>query len=188
MQNVGAVDAASGKKLWLSAWPGRTAVIPTPIFHEGHVFVSSGYGVGCKQVAVNAQNEPSDVWMNTNLINHHGGVILKDGCLYGYSDKAGWTCLDWKTGEVKWAEKKLGKGAIHGADGMFYLLEESSGTVALIEASPAGWNEHARFKMDPQTTQRKPDGRIWTHPVVSNGMLFLRDQEWIHCYDVRAAR
>jgi hypothetical protein len=42
--------------------------------------------------------------------------------------------------------------------------------------------------MDPQTTQRKPDGRIWTHPVVSNGMLFLRDQEWIHCYDVRAAR
>lgn len=186
MQNVGAVDAKSGKSLWRSPWPGRTAVIPTPIFHGGDVFVSSGYGVGCKQVRVNAQNEVTDLWMNTNMINHHGGVILKDGHLYGYSDKSGWSCLNWSTGEVKWAEKKLGKGAIHGADGMFYLLEESSGTVALIEASAEGWKEKSRFKIDPQTTQRKPDGRIWTHPVVSNGKLYLRDQEWIHCYDVRA--
>jgi outer membrane protein assembly factor BamB len=186
MQNVGAVDAETGKKLWLSPWPGRTAVIPTPIFHGGDVFVASGYGVGCKQVRVDARNAVNDTWTNTNMVNHHGGVILKDGYLYGYSDKAGWSCLDWKTGEVKWAEKKLGKGAIHGADGMFYLLEETSGTVALIEASPDAWKEHSRFKLDPQTTQRKPDGRIWTHPVVSNGKLYLRDQEWIHCYDVRA--
>jgi outer membrane protein assembly factor BamB len=188
MQNVGGVDAKTGKKLWLSAWPGKTAVIPTPIFHGGDVFVASGYGVGCKQVNVGPENAVADRWTNTNMVNHHGGVILKDGYLYGYSDKGGWSCLDWKTGEVKWAEKKLGKGAIHGADGMFYLLDESSGTVALIEASPDGWKEHSRFKIDPQTTLRKPAGRIWTHPVVSNGMLYLRDQELIHCYDVRAGR
>jgi outer membrane protein assembly factor BamB len=188
MQNVGAVNAVDGKKLWLSPWPGRTAVIPTPIFHGGEVFVASGYGVGCKKVQVAARNEVTDLWTNTNMVNHHGGVILKDGYLYGYSDKGGWTCMDWKTGEIKWAEKKLGKGAIHGADGMFYLLEEGSGTLALIEASPEAWKEHARFKMDPQTTQRKPDGRVWTHPVVSNGRLYLRDQEWVHCYDVRAGR
>jgi hypothetical protein len=96
--------------------------------------------------------------------------------------------LDWKTGEVKWADKSLGKGTIHCADGMFYLLEESSGVVALIDTSSQAWTERSRFKIEPQTAQRKPDGRVWTHPVVSNGRLYLRDQELIHCYDVRAGK
>jgi outer membrane protein assembly factor BamB len=186
MQHVGGVDARSGAKLWLSDWQGKTAVIPTPIQKGNEVFISSGYGVGCKQVRVASDNSVSDVWTNTNMINHHGGVILLKDHLYGYSDKAGWSCLDWKSGEVKWADKSLGKGAIHCADGMFYLLEESSGVVALVEASSQAWSEASRFKIDPQTTQRKPDGKVWTHPVVSNGRLYLRDQELIHCYEVRA--
>ena len=112
-------------------------------------------------------------------------TLLVGDYLYGYSDKGGWTCQDFKSGDVKWQEKKLGKGAIHCADGMLYLLEESSGTAVLIEASPDGWKEHGRFKLEPQTTQRKPQGKIWVHPVVSNGKLYLRDQELIFCFDVK---
>jgi outer membrane protein assembly factor BamB len=185
MQSVGGVDAKTGKKLWLSAWPGRTAVIPTPVVRGNEVFVSSGYGVGSKLVTVGADNAASDVWTNTNLINHHGGVLRVADHLYGYSDKGGWTCLDWKTGEIKWADKSLGKGAVHCAEGMLYLLDEKDGSVVLADASPTGWKEHGRFKIDPQTTQRKPDGRIWTHPVVSGGKLYLRDQELLFCFDVR---
>ncbi len=185
MQHFGGFDAKDGRKLWMSDWTGRTAVIPTPIFSNGDVYVASGYGVGCKLVHIGAQNKVEDGWTNTNMVNHHGGVILHKGFLYGYSDKGGWTCQDWKSGEVKWADKSLGKGAVHCADGMLYLLEESSGTVALIEASPAGWKEHSRFKLDPQTSQRKPDGKVWTHPVVADGRLYLRDQEMLTCFDVR---
>jgi len=86
---------------------------------------------------------------------------------------------------VKWAEKKLGKGAIHCADGKLYLLEENSGKVVLIDASPDGWKQHGSLTVDPQTTQRSPKGKIWTHPVVSNGKLYLRDQEYVYCYDVK---
>ena len=119
------------------------------------------------------------------MVNHHGGVILVDGYLYGYNDKAGWTCMDFKTGTVKWTEKKaLGKGAIHYADGCFYLLEEKTGTVVLIKASSKGWDEQGRFTLSPQTTQRNPKGMVWTHPVVSGGKLYLRDQELLFCYDV----
>ncbi len=185
MQHVGGVDAKTGKQLWLSNWPGKTAVIPTPIFKDGKVYVTSGYGVGCKLLDLGANGNPKEVWTNTNMINHHGGVILVGDYLYGYSDKGGWTCQDFKTGEVKWADKKLGKGAIHCADGMLYLLEESTGTVALIEASPNGWSEQGRFKLDPQTLLRKAAGKIWTHPVVCNGKLYLRDQDLIYCYDVK---
>jgi outer membrane protein assembly factor BamB len=185
MQNVGGVDAKTGKKLWLSPWAGRTAVIPTPVVRGNEVFIASGYGVGCKLVSVGAGDAPTDLWSNTNLINHHGGVVRVGDHLYGHSDKGGWTCLDWKSGEVRWADKSLGKGALHCAGGMLYLLDERDGSVVLADAAETGWKEHGRFKLDPQTTQRKPDGRIWTHPVVSNGKLYLRDQELLFCYDVR---
>jgi outer membrane protein assembly factor BamB len=119
------------------------------------------------------------------MINHHGGVILHEGHLFGYSDKGGWTCLEFKTGAVKWQDRSFGKGAIHYADGKFILLEEKTGSVALIEASSNGWKEISRFTLTPQTTLRKPKGMVWTHPVVANGKLYLRDQELLFCFSVK---
>lgn len=186
-KHVAGVSADDGKLLWSSDWPGRTAVIPTPIFHDGHVFVTAGYQAGCKLVKLSANNEASDVYSNKDMMNHHGGVILVNDHLYGHSDTAGWLCQNFKTGEKVWAEKGvLGKGAIAYADGMFYCLAENDGTVVLIEAAPKGWKEHGRLKLDPQTKQRAPQGRIWTHPVISGGRLYLRDQELLSCYDVKA--
>lgn len=185
MQHVAGVSATDGKVLWKSEWGGKTAVIPTPIYKDGFVYIASGYGVGCKLVKLGADGTAANVWENTNMVNHHGGVILVGEKLYGHSDKGGWTCQDFKTGEVTWSAKNLGKGAIHCADGMFYCLEEGSGTVTLIEVSDKGWNEKGRFKLAPQSEQRNPKGKVWTHPVVSDGKLYLRDQELLFCFDVK---
>lgn len=184
MQTVFGVDPATGKLIWRSPWSGRTAVIPTPIVKGDEVFISSGYGVGCKKVKIKGA-EATDVFVNKDLQNHHGGVILLGDHLYGHSDKAGWTCMDFADGKVKWASKSLGKGAIAYADGMFYCLEEGSGNVVLIEASTSGWKESGRFKLDPQAANRNPQGKIWVHPVIANGKLYLRDQEFIYCYNVK---
>ena len=187
MQHLVGISAKDGKQLWNSDWPGRTAVIPTPIYRDSHVYIASGYGVGCKLVKIEAGNKPTTVYENKVMKNHHGGVILVGDHLYGYSDGAGWVCQDFKSGDEVWAERgKLGKGAIACADGMLYCLDEGKGTVVLIEASPKGWNEHGRFTLEPQTKIRSPQGRIWTHPVISNGKLYLRDQDLIYCYDVKA--
>lgn len=180
------VNAADGKVLWRADFPGKTAVIPTPIFHEGQVFITAGYGAGCKSVKIGPDNTVAELYSNRLMSNHHGGVILHQGHIYGYADKQGWMCMDFKTGTVKWQEKAaLQKGAIHYADGMFYLLEEKTGVVALIEASPEAWKEKARFTLAPQTTQRSAKGMVWTHPVVSGGKLYLRDQELLFCFDVK---
>ena len=186
-EHVVGVAAADGKLRWSADFPGRAAaaVIPTPIFHDGYVYVTAGYGVGCKLVKLGSGNETTEVYLNKVMKNHHGGVILVDGYLYGHSDP-GWVCQDFKSGKQVWMERKLGKGAVAYADGMLYCLEESSGTVALVEASPQGWKEHGRFKLEPQSTQRSPSGRIWTHPVITGGRLYLRDQELLSCYDVDA--
>ncbi len=187
MQTLAGVDPGNGNILWRTDFPGKTAVIPTPIFKDGQVFVAAGYGVGCQSLRIGPGNKVEKLYENTSMVNHHGGVILYQGHLYGYSDKAGWTCMDFKTGEVIWVEgRALDKGAIHCADGMLYLLEEKSGTAVLIEASPKGWSQQGRFVLDPQTTQRNPKGKIWVHPVVAHGRLYLRDQELLHCYDVSA--
>ncbi len=180
------VAPENGKVLWKSDFrPGNVAVIPTPIYADGMVYITAAYGAGCKAVKLGADGSATTVYENKVMKNHHGGVVLADGHLYGHSESYAWVCQNLKTGAEIWSSKALGKGAVHYADGMLYCLDEGTGTVVLAEASPKGWAEHSRFKLDPQTKQRKPDGRIWTHPVVVNGKLFLRDQELLFCFDVK---
>jgi outer membrane protein assembly factor BamB len=186
MESVFAVSPKDGALLWRVDFPGKTAVIPTPIVKDNLVFVTAGYGVGCKLIEIKPGNQAAEVYANKVLKNHHGGVVLVGDHLYGHSDGVGWVCMEFKTGNQVWAERsKLGKGAVSCADGMLYCLDEGSGAVALVEASPKGWSEQSRFKLDPQTTIRSPQGHIWTHPVIANGKLYLRDQDLIYCYDVK---
>jgi len=179
------IAADDGRVLWSYPWPGRTAVVPTPIFRDGQVYVACGYGVGCGLVKL-TDGAVEEVYENKVMKNHHGGVILVGDHLYGYSDGLGWVCQNFETGEQVWAEKKaLGKGAIACADGMLYCLDESSGEVALIEATPKGWNEKGRFTLNPQSEFRSPRGKIWTHPTIANGKLYLRDQEIVYCFNIK---
>jgi outer membrane protein assembly factor BamB len=177
--------SSDGKLLWETSFPGRTAVIPTPIVRGNEVYVTAGYGSGSKMVRIEPGNKVTTVYENKVMKNHHGGAILVGDHVYGYGDP-GWVCQDFKTGESVWNSRNLGKGAVGYADGMLYCVEESSGTVVLAEASPKGWKEHGRFKLDPQTKIRSSRGRIWTHPVIANGKLYLRDQDLIYCYDIKA--
>lgn len=185
------VDPETGKLLWKADWNGRIAVIPTPIVSGNSVYVSSGYGSGCMRVDVTRNGEAwkaQEVFRNVLMKNHHGGVLLVNGHLYGFSDGVGWLCQSLTTGDEVWKERTaLGKGAVACADGKLYCLEEDTGVVALVDATPDGWREHSRFTLSPQTRHRKPSGKIWTHPVISNGRLYLRDQELFYCYDISAA-
>ena len=181
------VDPANGKLLWQTDFPGSVAVIPTPIASaDGYLFATAGYNAGCKVVKLAADGRSvTPVYQSKKAMNnHHGGVVLVDDNLYGYSDGPGWICQELKTGNVLWTDKSLGKGAIHFADGHLYCLDQNSGEVALIDASPKGWHQTGRFKLTPQSTKRSPEGGIWPHPVVVKGQLYLRDQEILYCFDV----
>ena len=185
MKNVVGIDAKSGDLAWKSTWPGRTAVIPTPIHDDGKVFITSGYGVGCKLVSLESSGS-KDVYDNKFMKNHHGGVIKLGDHLFGYSDQVGWVCMDFASGELLWNEKKaLGKGAIAYADGRFYCQGEPDGRIFLIEARTNGWKPRGQFTLNPQSKKRNPKGKVWTHPVISNGKMYLRDQEILSCYNLK---
>jgi outer membrane protein assembly factor BamB len=184
MGNLVGVSPKDGTVLWKSKFPGSTAVIPTPVYHDGYVYATAGYNVGSKMIKLGSEN-PEEVYSNDVMVNHHGGVILVDDHLYGFSEKGGWTCQEFKTGKEVWKSRSLGKGPLTYADGHFYCLDENTGDVALVEASKKEWKEVSRFQLKDKSDQRAPDGRIWTHPVIAGGKLFLRDQEFIACYDVK---
>ncbi|MEM9185428.1 MAG: PQQ-binding-like beta-propeller repeat protein [Planctomycetota bacterium] len=194
------VAADDGRLLWEYPWTKPTAAIPTPLVDGNRVYATSGYGTGCACVEIAPSGSSADngaaggdgqefvaneVYRNKNLKNKHGGVILLDGCVYGHSNPGGWTCQDFETGEVVWKERRaVGMGALGYADGMLYLLDKDTGDVALVEPSPEGYQERGRFTLEPQTEIRKPRGRIWVHPVVAGGKLYLRDQDLLFCFDV----
>ncbi len=186
MESLVGIGAADGAVVWKAKRNGSTAVIPDPVILEGGVYVTSGYGTGCTFFRVSSEGgklSATQVYANKVMVNHHGGVVRVGDHVYGYSDGKGWTCQDLKTGEAVWKEKeKLGKGSIAFADGRLYLREEEgAGTVAIVEASPSGWKEHGRFDQPDRT-----DKNSWSHPVIAGGRLYIRDQDLLLCYDVKA--
>jgi outer membrane protein assembly factor BamB len=182
--NVAGIAAADGKLLWRAPCKGRTAVIPTPIYSDGFVYVTSAYGVGCnlfKVTASGGQFTATEIYANKVLGNKTGGVIKLGDYVYGHADDKGWTCQDFKTGEAKWQSNQPGKGSLIYADGRLYLRAEDQGTVVLIEASPAGFKEHGRFEQPDRS-----DKKAWPYPVIAAGKLYLRDMDTLLCYDVKA--
>ena len=175
--------ASNGDLLWRAARKGRTAVIPTPIVKGNYVYVSSGYGVGSNMFEITKQGgefTATEKYATKTMANQHGGVVLIGDYLYGYCDSKGWTCQSLRTGEPVWSEKKkVGKGSLTVANGMLYLRSEAEGTVALIRATPDGYQEAGKFT---QPDIGKP--KTWPHPVVSGKTLYLRDQDMLLCYDV----
>jgi outer membrane protein assembly factor BamB len=118
------------------------------------------------------------VYFTLNMKNHHGGVVLVDGYLYGFNDSI-LTCLDFATGEVMWRDRSVGKGTVSFADGHLYVQSERN-LVALVEASPKGYTEKGRFEI--------PDKGLssWAHPVVSDGRLYVRNQDTLVAYHIKA--
>ena len=157
-----------------------------PVYHDGSVFISSGYGSGSALVKINVDGGKATaetLWESKDLDNHHGGVILWDGYLYGSChdfNGAKWVCLDWKTGEMKYAEKGVGKGSVTCADGLLYTMSENR-EVGLVRPDPAGHEVLSRFELP-----EGGEGPTWAHPVVCGGRLYLRHGDFLYAYDVRA--
>jgi outer membrane protein assembly factor BamB len=183
------VAASDGKLLWRYDRPANTHRIEcsTPLYRDGMVFASSAYDGGGGLVKLSKDDKggvkAEAVYFTRKMRNQHGGMILHDGYLYGASggNEGGWLfCLDFKTGEVMWDTRKVIKGAVAFADGRLYYRQED-GTMLLIEPSPKEYVERGRFEQPDRTTEH-----AWTHPVMANGKLYIRDQDVLLCYDVKA--
>jgi len=160
------------------------------------VFVTSGYNAQSGLLKVTGGPDQFKVEKvydaSRSLKNHHGGVVKVGGHLYGHSetDHGTWVCLDFATGSERWKKEAnretVEKGSVSYADGSLYLLGQSSGQCVKVAASPDGWKEEGRLELPKQDPARSKSGGIWPHPVIAHGKLFLRDQNYLFCYDIKA--
>jgi outer membrane protein assembly factor BamB len=188
------VAASDGKFLWRYDKPANNMGIncTTPVYHDGQVFASSAYGAGGGLVKLSKDAsgaiKADEVYFSKKMQNHHGGMILLDGCLYGANggnEGGALVCLDFPTGNVLWdarddAERRAPKGSLALADGRLYYRTEK-GTMLLIEPSAKQYIERGRF--DQPDRSELP---AWAHPVIANGKLYVRDQDVLLCYNVKA--
>jgi len=175
------VRASDGKLMWRHRpVANNTANIATPVFFDNKVFYTSNYGTGGALLGLRAQAgtvQAQEIYFTRDMQNHHGGVVLVDGYLYGF-DGSILTCLEFATGKQMWQHRSVGKGSLSYADGHLYLFSENR-VVGLAEATPMGYRETGRFTLPEQ------DWQSWAHPVVSGGRLYLRDQGILAAYDIR---
>jgi len=175
------VDVETGKLLWsYNQVANQTANIATPIVRGNYVFLSSAYGTGAALLELTpAPNKVTarQVYFSRDMRNHHASSVLIGDYLYGFSDSI-LTAMKFDSGQVAWRDRSVGKGSVVFADERLYLYSEQ-GVVGLAEANPAGYREHGRFQI------RSGNAPTWSHPVVSNGKLFIRDQDNIYAFDVR---
>lgn len=176
------VDAANGKLLWkYNRCCNGTANCSTPVVQGDTVFAASGYGTGGGLVRIVRQGDEfqaEEVYFTKEMKNHHGGMLVLDGYLYG-SDEGVPTCLNVATGKVAWRNRSPGKSSLTYADGNLFLRSEG-GLVSLVKATPQG------FEMSGQFEEKETSGApTWPHPVVAGGRLYLRDQDKLACYDVK---
>jgi outer membrane protein assembly factor BamB len=181
-ENALGVNVSDGRILWTyNKASNRTANISTPVLRGDRVFISSDYGTGGGLLQLSPAGggvSAKEVYFTREMRTHHNTAVLIGDHMYGFSS-AILTAMKFDDGTVAWRDRSVGKGSLVSAEGQLYLFSEN-GVVGLADAAPEGYRERGRFTLK---TGSLP---TWTHPVVSGGRLYLRDQDTIYAYDVRA--
>jgi len=176
-------DPDNGHLLWdYTFGNARSNSATDVIVSNGLVYASSGYGAGSILLQphrlANGNFSVKPIWTSELLDNHHGGVLLLKGHLYGTGHKAlGWFCLDFDTGRKLW--QAPGKGSLTYADGRLYCLDEK-GTMSLIKATSEKWDQVSSFRLPSGGS-----GLYWAHPVVCGGRLYIRHSDQLFAYNIR---
>ena len=193
-----AIDASNGAVLWkikhedtadhsgyISTWPDLDFIkCVTPLYHEGKIYITGGYDTGGALLRLSEDgNSVSVEWTDKVLDVHHGGVVLIDGCIYGSNwlsnGDGNWCCIDWNTGKTMWEEHWNNKGSIIAADGLLYIYDERRGTVGLLRPDPE------KFDLISSFSFKGGSGPYWAHPVINNGVLYLRHGEAMMAYNIK---
>ena len=180
--HVVGLDAKDGKVLWKVPQRNKHAAhANTPLFFDNLVYVSCGYGWGSQLIKLSADGrQAAQVWRERKLDNHHEGVLRIDGRIYGSNHRGRFQCLDPKDGGILYRVGGVRKASIVYADGRIYAYDERGGVVYLLAVTPTEGKVVGSFKID------KGSGPHWAHPVVANGVLYIRHGQAFMAYDVKA--
>lgn len=193
-KKVVGIDSEDGTLLWSYDDWGQEAeergwekISPnTPLFKDGKIFVCNGYNLNSFLLQLNDDGKSVSVaWKNNDLDTHLGGFVLVNNTIYGSNwinnSKGNWVAVDWTSGhtlfDTAWDDK--GKGSVITADNMLFCYDEKKGYVGLVPASPEKFEVVSEFKIS------KGEGPFWAHPVIDNGVLYIRHGNALMAYAIK---
>lgn len=180
-KHIMALDAATGRLLWTHPHANQRNIHPnSPIYHDGSIYCFSGYGMGGTKLKLNAEGtRVTEEWFNSSLDNQMGGAVLVNGYIYGSGNRnRNWYCVDWKTGENRHESREIDIGTVIYADGMLYAYTQR-GEIALIKPLPGSFEIAGIARVELGSDQH------WAHPVINNGILYVRHGNAIMAYDIK---
>lgn len=190
-ENFMGINPANGEIIWSfnliqyhTSRQGKGGNTNPPLYHNNEIFVTSGYDHPGLMFALSDNGNSIYLkWKNDTFDNHHGGVVLVDGNIYGanweHNSKGKWLCVSWETGEINWENEWINKGSIITAENLLYLYEEKQGNIALVEPSSDSLKIISSFKVEHGA------GPHWAHPSIYDGKLFVRHGNELMIYNIK---
>ena len=175
-KSIVGVGLADGKLLWQVPFvpQGRAYNSATPIV-DGQTVIYTGAGRGAKAVKIEKQADAfaaKELWSNPDLAPQFNTPVLRDGLLFGLSDKGNLYCINAQTGQTAWTDTtqrdRSGFAAIVNA-GSFLLGLPSSSELIVFKPDDKEYSEVAHYKVSDTPT--------YAHPVISGNRVFVKDQE-----------
>lgn len=173
-KRVVGVGVTDGKLLWELPFAvrGMAYNAATPIV-DGQTVIYTGQARGTKAVKIEKQGDSfvaKELWSNADLGTQFNSPVLKDGLLYGLSDRGNFFCINAKTGETAWTDtaKRGNFGAIVDAGSVIFALASNSELIAL-KLGDKQYEELARVKVASTPT--------YAHPIIAGKRVFVKDQD-----------
>lgn len=182
------VDPKYGKELWHHPFVTFSDInVAQPIkIDETSLFLAAGYSHGSIRIELEHDDRgwtSSQVWSNTRgpRLKFQSAVRVGD-YVYGLDDGI-LACHDLVSGEQVWKDRagEYGFGQLLLAGDHILVTVEKTGEVALVRASPDGFDEVGRFQALGQDGN---EGIVWNHLALWHGRLLVRNAREAACYDI----
>jgi outer membrane protein assembly factor BamB len=174
------MDPATGKTLWSLPWQTSYDVnASTPIYRDGHLFITSEYGHGCAMLKLDG-NGATKLWEKKDIQSKFPGTVLDGDALYANS--AGTIkCVSWPDGKIHWEAKdtnlRLGAGGSLVRVGDKLLTMSERGKLSISRATPEG--------IELLTQADVLDGSdVWSTPLLYGGRLYAKGVTEFVCFDL----
>jgi outer membrane protein assembly factor BamB len=167
------LDPETGASFWTHPWKTSYNVNAATPLQVGpdRLLISSGYNMGAAVLSFEKNGGVREIWRNKNLRAHINSPVAVGDLVFGVDGNTGGgnlVCLDSGTGERRWEEKSVKGGALIVASGTLVVVSEK-GDLIFADAGGSGFRQWSR-----QTVMSQ---RTWAQPVLSNGRVYVRDNQ-----------
>jgi outer membrane protein assembly factor BamB len=174
-KSIVGLGAKDGKLLWRTPYApqGMAYNAATPIV-DGQTLIFCGQGRGSRALKIEKQGdtlEAKELWSNPENSVQFNTPVLKNGLLFGLSQRGNLFCINAKTGKTAWTDPEGGRG------GFGSIVDAGPVLLALTAKSQLTAFEPSDKQYTEVATMKISDKQTYAYPVVSGNRLFVKDQD-----------